>query len=179
MQDSHNMPVWDFERWNSKSKSFLMKMYFNNCHPTSLFVAFSPCCGTSKHQWRWRKSVWTRHYVGGNFLSNWVILKKRDVAGQEEYWKTKRFIWSLLRAYKNIWYKNTSFWWWLFRGGIRNFSHCETLWRAQHNFPPNTCKTTSISIEHGSVAFSLSLDKLGIVWFITCGTVLLWISWAQ
>lgn len=97
--------AWDFERWNLKTKFFLMKMYFNNCHPTFLLVAFSPCCGTNKHQWRWRKSVGTRHYVGGNFLSNWVILKGKDLPGQEEYWKTKRFIWSLLRIYKNTWYE--------------------------------------------------------------------------
>lgn len=72
-------------RWNLKIKFFMMKKYFNNCHPTFLLVAFSPCRGTNKHQWRRRKSVWTHHYLGGNFLSNSVILREKDLAGQEEY----------------------------------------------------------------------------------------------
>ena len=89
---SHNVPVWDFLRWNPKIKFFTLKKYFNNCHPMFLLVAFSPCCGTNKHQWRRRKSVWTHHYLGGNFLFNSVILREKDLAGQEEYWKTKIYL---------------------------------------------------------------------------------------
>lgn len=167
MQDSQ-CATWDFERWSPKTKCFLMKMYFNNCHPTFFLVAFSPCRGTNKHQWRWRKSIWTRHYVGGNFLSNWVILKEKDLAGQEEYWKTKRrFIWSLLEIYKNTWYER-----------LLVMHHLEEMletflistkvriWLTQHNSLPNIRKTTPLSIEGGSVAFSLLLDKLEIILLI-------------
>lgn len=139
-----------------------------------LLVAFSPCRGTNKHQWRWRKSLWTRHYVGGNFLSNWVILKEKDLACQEVYWRTtkKKFLWSLLSIYKS-WYER-----FLMMHYLEEV--LETLkkffllkWKSMTNsaqYSSKIRKTTSTSTEGKSVALLLLIDKLEITLFISSRT---------
>lgn len=170
MQDSLiNVPAWDFERWNPKTKVFPIKRYFNNCHPAFLSIAFSTCRGTNKHQWRWRKSVWTRHYVGGNFLSELFRRKKIYLAKKNK--EKPKDIFDCYWVYKNTWYERVLMMHYLEK--VLEIFFISTKVRecdlTQYS-SKNKKNSFPVSIKCGSVAFLLLVEELDIIWSISSRT---------